>query len=133
MLYFENVWTAALCDSMVRKVCRISEKTCPAHKAGLKSPILHMCQQDSLLDKLGKHFFTAQGELLKTLSKEYETLKPKLPQSDEPEEDRQCYISCGRSFILTVTPEAIYYGRYVNEEADKLIYNNTSTKKRKVN
>jgi|EP00116_Pleurobrachia_bachei_P014599 hypothetical protein len=132
MLYFENVWVAALTDSMVRRVCTISEKLCPAHKAGLKSPILHLCHQDSLLDKLGKHFHTAQGELLRNLDKEYDIISSKLPKSDKPEDDRQCYVSCGRSFLLTVTPEALYYGRYIGENDDKLIYTKT-VKKRKLN
>ena len=132
MLYFENVWIATLCDSLIRKACKLSEKTCPAHKAGLKCPVLHMCQQDSLLEKLTRHFYTAQGELLRALEKEYENISQKLPKSDNPEEDRKCYISCGRSFLLTVTPEAIYYGRFIDEEADKIIYTSV-VKKRKVN
>ena len=130
MLFLENVWLAVLCDRLIRNAMKISEKECPGHKEKLNSPLLHLCGQLSLYEKLVKYFEPAKGNLFKNLENEYTSIDHVIPHSDKPEEDKKYYLEFARNFLLSVTPDAVYFGRYVSEDNDQII-SLKKTKKRK--
>ena len=111
---------------------KISEKECPGHKEKLNSPLLHLCGQLSLYEKLVKYFEPAKGNLFKKLENEYTSIDHVIPHSDKPEEDKKYYLEFARNFLLSVTPDAVYFGRYISEENDQII-SLKKTKKRKKN
>ena len=121
MLFLENVWLGVLCDRLVKNARSISEKECPGHKEKFNSPLLHLCQQLSLYEKLAKYFEPAKGDLFKNLEREYNAIEHVVPHSENPEEDKKYYLEFGRNFLLSVTPDAVYFGRYVSEENDQVI------------
>ena len=73
-----------------------------------------MHHQLSLLDKVQIHFEKARGEVLISLHTLYKNFESKLPHSSAIKKDKIIYCDLGRSFLLTCSPQAVYYGRYVN-------------------
>ena len=130
MLFLENVWLGILCDRLVKNAKTISEKECPGHK--FNSPLLHLCQQLSLYEKLAKYFEPAKGDLFKNLEREYTEIEDIVPHSENPEEDKKYYLEFGRNFLLSVTPDAVYFGRYVSEENDHVINIKKQRKAKKI-
>ena len=86
--------------------------------------------KDKLYDKLVKYFEPAKGNLFKNLENEYTSIDHVIPHSDKPEDDKNYYLEFARNFLLSVTPDAVYFGRYISEENDQII-SLKKTKKRK--
>ena len=72
-----------------------------------------------------------RGGLLTCIPTLYTQFKDKLPYSDNPEKDEELYVQGGRFFLLTLSPEALYYGRYVSEMTDVYIDEGFRVKKSK--
>ena len=90
-------------------------------KSKLKTPLLHFHEQTGLLDKIKLYFEEARGTLISQLNKVFVEFTKKIPEKYS-KEDRDLYISNGRSFLFVMTPEGIYYGRYLTESSDEFIH-----------
>ena len=113
----------------------ISVLKCPACKDKVKSPLLHLHYQQSLLQKMKAHFNEVQAALILKLDQLFDTIRHKLPTSDNPTTDKQIYTNNARIFLHTANAETLYYGRYLSETNDCVIHellNRKTTKKRKL-
>jgi hypothetical protein len=71
--------------------------------------------------KLQQYFEPIRADLLNSLSEIYSKVEMKLPHSNDRKKDMAIYCNIGRIFLITLSPEALYYGRYVNEMNDSFI------------
>ena len=140
MAFYNNgEWIGYLADNIIQKCISLSMAECSGCRDGMKSYILHLHNQMSLLMKLQQHFEPVRAETLKLLNELYKTIEMKLPHSDDKKKDMAIYCNIGRTFLITLSPEALYYGRYVNEMNDSFLaemMNNKEkrgTKKKKCN
>ena len=116
MTFFNNAeWIGFLAENIIRKYVSLTLEECSGCKDNMTCEILHLHNQRSLLDKIQNHFEPARGEILSSLAKLYNDVGVKLPHSDDLKKDMIVYINVGRFFLLTITPQALYYGRYINE------------------
>ena len=120
-MFFNDVWLGFLCEQIVRQSNQLSLLKCPGCEAKLKSPILHLHLQTSLLEKMKMFFEEIRGPLLQSVPQLYDQIQHKLPHSDNLEQDRDAYISIGRQFLMSHTCESVYYGRWVTEFNDDII------------
>ena len=136
MEYDSNLWVGCLTGLAIQKCTEIAIHRCPGCKTKLKSPLLHLHEQCSLLDKLHNYFNEVRGILLPTVGQIYDSVKHKLPHSDDENKDKENYTTHARFFFQTANPEIIYYARFLTEENDKaideLIIQKPSRKRRKV-
>ena len=134
-MYFDDLWIGFLCEQILRQITQLSIIRCPGCEQKHKSAIFHQHEQHSLLDKVRLYFEEIRGSIIPTVCQLYIQVEQKLPHSDDLANDRECYISIGRQFMLTITADALYYGRYINEFMDGLIDDaikiERATKKRK--
>ena len=134
IMYYSEFWTAFLCENFVRQAVHLSELQCPGCHEKLKSPLLHQHHQTSLLDKIRMYFEEIRGTLLQTLPELYTQVESKLPHSDNTAHDREMYLNSGRQFLLQITSDALYYGRYISDLLDPIIDDGFKVnKKRKSN
>ena len=110
---------------------QMSVKKCPGCEDKLFSPVLHLHNQLSLLDKMKNYFETVRASLLTSLDALYEQFESKLPHSDDEETDRHIYTNNARIFLITASPETIYYGRYMNDMIDSYINEAFKVKRKK--
>lgn len=120
-MYYSEFWTAFLCENFVRQAVQLSELQCPGCHDKLKSPLLHQHHQNSLLDKVRIYFEEIRGTLLQTLPELYTQIESKLPHSNDMANDREMYLNSGRQFLLQITSDALYYGRYISDLLDPII------------
>ena len=120
-MYYSDVWIGFLCENVVRQVVQLSKLRCPGCEDKLFSPLLHLHEQLSLLDKLRNYFEEVRGTLLPTLPELYTMFQDKLPHSDDLSRDQESYISIGHNFLLTIGAESLYYGRYLSGLNDSYI------------
>lgn len=123
MSFFNNSdWVGFLAENIIQKCVAMVLAECSGCKDSMKSDLLHLHQQLSLLEKIQKHFEEARGEALAALQDLYKEIESKLPHSDDVNQDRIIYCNVGRLFLQTCSPETLYYGRYVNELNHTIIH-----------
>ena len=120
-MYYSDVWIGFLCENIVRDVVQLAKLRCPGCDDKLISPLLHLHEQLSLLEKLRHYFEEVRGTLLPTLPELYGTFQDKLPHSNDLSKDQECYISVGHNFLLTIGADSLYYGRYLSDLNDAYI------------
>ena len=120
-MYYSDVWIGFLCENIVRQVAQLSKLRCPGCDDKLFSPLLHLHEQLSMLDKLRLYFEEVRGAILPTLPELYTMFQAKLPHSDNLDRDQECYISIGHNFLLTIGADSLYYGRYLSDLNDGYI------------
>ena len=59
----------------------------------------------------------------------YTVFENKLPHSDDKKKDKLIYLNIARNFLITATPDAIYFGRFLDESNDSFI-NEAFTRKK---
>lgn len=122
MTFFNNAeWIGYLAENLIRKCITLTESECSGCRDKMKSSILHLHIQLSLLEKIQNHFEAARGEMLHALKNLYKEIEQKLPHSDDKDRDENIYLHVGRFFLLTASAQTIYYGRYINEMNDLFI------------
>ena len=121
MMYFSDIWIAFLGEQIIRQTVQMSELRCPGCQSGLKSPILHQHHQHNLLEKLKLYFEEIRGSILPTIQELYNQFKDKLPHSDDAGKDAECYVNTGRQFLIMITSESLYWGRYQSSLLDSLV------------
>ena len=130
-MYFSDVWIAFLGEQIIRQTEQISELRCPGCQSNLKSPILHQHHQHNLLEKLKLYFEEIRGSILPTVPELYAQFKDKLPHSDDAVKDAECYTNTGRQFLIMITAEALYWGRYQSDLLDEFVDEGFRIKKKK--
>ena len=122
MTFYDNVdWVGFLTENVIRKCVLWSLADCPGCQDGMKNDILHQHHQLSLLDKVQKHFEKARGEVLGSLPTLYKIFSLSLPHSPDLKKDAVIYCNLGKTFLLTSSPQALYFGRYINSLNDSCI------------
>ena len=119
--YYNDSWLGFLLEKFVRESMIICQKECPGCRDDMKSAVLHIHHQLSLLEKLKKYFEQIRGDILSKISIYYSQFESKLPHSDDLTKDRNIYCCVARTFLITCTVETIYYGRYITEATDSYI------------
>ena len=119
--YYNDSWLGFLAETFIRESIRICEAECAGCKDDMKSAVLHLHQQLSLLEKLKKYFEQIRADMLSKLVTYYIKFEKKLPHSEELEKDKLIYVGVARTFLITCTPETIYFGRYISGETDSYI------------
>ena len=133
MDYYHDFWVGFLSEQIARQTVEMAITKCPGCEDKMNSPLLHSHHQLSLLDKLRCYFEEIRGSILPTIDALYEQYKEKLPHSDDLDKDKEIYLKNGRFFLISITAEALYYGRYLNEMNDSYINEGfTLPKKRKI-
>ncbi len=122
MTFFHNSeWLGYLAENIIQKCLSLSFDECSGCKDNMKSPLLHLHNQQSLLEKIQHHFEPVRGETLNSLTTLYKNIESKLPHSEDKKKDLMIYCNVGRHFLITCSPQVIYYGRYVTELNDSFI------------
>ena len=129
--YYNDSWLGFLAENIVRKSTEKIENECNGCKDGMKSVILHLHYQLSLLEKIKINFECIRAQMLKEIPTYYVTFEKKLPHSDDLVKDKNIYCAVARTFLVTCTAETIYYGRYITEENDSYIEGAFQNKKKK--
>ena len=117
-MYCSDLWLAYVSNRVVDEAIKLVRRDCPGHKKAFNSALLHQCQQMSLHDKLAVRFNEIRSAILRQLDSLYEELKDSLPNSDDLDQDKADAIAIARQFLLTATPDSLYYGRFVTEDTD---------------
>ena len=122
MTFYNNEnWVGYLAEIAIQKCVLSSVANCSGCRDNMKCDILHLHNQMSLLMKLQQYFEPARAEMLGSISELYKKVEMKLPHSDDKKKDMAIYCNVGRVFLITLSPDALYYGRYVNEMNDSFI------------
>lgn len=130
-MYFSDVWIAFLGEQIIRQTVEMSIIRCPGCQSKLKSPILHQHHHHSLLEKFKLYFEEIRGTVLPSIPELYEQFKDKLPHSDDPQKDAECYMNTGRQYLIMITSEALYWGRYQSELLDGFVDEGFHIKKKR--
>lgn len=120
-MFFNDIWLGFLCEEIVRRTESMSKLKCPGCEANLKSPILHLHLQNSLLDKMRTYFEEIRAPTLRSVPELYERIQGKLPHSEDLDQDKDSYISIGRQFLMTQSCDSMYFGRWITEFNDSII------------
>ena len=115
MNYFHDVYLGFLADQIARQCEQMCVLRCSACESKMKSPLLHICRQQGLLEKLQVHFEEVRGPMLNSVEPYYEQVMELLPHSDNPLKDKSNYINAARMWLQLCSAEIVFYGRYVDE------------------
>ena len=121
MDYYSDLWLGYLSGLLVQRCIKLSILRCPGCNDKHKSPLLHLHQQQSLLDKINIHVNEVKDVLFSTIDELYDVAKHKIPQSGDQSKDKEIYTNNGRCFLQTLNAESLYYGRYLCGENDFII------------
>lgn len=119
MDYFNEFWLGFITAEFIKKCVDEAIATCNGCRDGKISPLLHMHHQLGLLDKIIHHMEPVRGALLPHISSLYEDFKQKFTSSNM---NKDAYVSNARFFLISATPESLYYGRYLNEANDEVVH-----------
>lgn len=114
MDYNHDTWLGYLTEQIVRQVVALAMLKCQGCQDKMKSPLLHLCHQQGLLDKMKCYFEEVRGPMLTSVLQYYDQVADLLPHSDDLVSDSENYCLTGRLFLTIATCEVIYYGRYVD-------------------
>ena len=115
MNYFHDVYLGFLAEQIARQCEQMSALKCSACESKIKSPLLHICHQRGLLEKLQIHFEEVRGPMLTDIEVYYVQVQELLPHSDNHSKDKNNYINAGRLWLQMCSAEIVFYGRYINE------------------
>lgn len=121
MDFYHDTWIGFLSEQCVRQIVAMALLQCPGCQDKLKSPLLHLCQQQSLLMKMQCYFEIVRASMLTCISEYYDQVSDLLPHSDDIIKDRTIYCTTGRMWLTIATCEAMYYGRYITDLNDSYI------------
>ena len=119
MDYFNDFWYGYITAEFVRRCVDESLTSCHGCRGGKISPLLHMHHQRGLKDKLIHHMESVRGALIPLIPTLYEDFKLKVTDANM---DKDAYVTNARFFLISVTPESLYYGRYLTESNDSFIH-----------
>ena len=113
-----KIWLAFLSSEIIQKCMEQSRQDCHACSSNLTSPILHRCHEFGLFDKLKRYMNTVQIDI--------DSLWDKFViHFGWFSLDRNPFIQIGNSFVNYSTPEAVFYGKYITHEIDRMFHQTT--------
>ena len=59
--------------------------------------------------------------MLTSIPQLYEQFQRKLPHSNDLEKDQELYTFNARHFLISITADALYYGRFISDTNDSFI------------
>ena len=121
MNYFHDVYLGFLAEQIARQCEQLSMLKCSACESKIKSPLLHICHQRGLLEKLQVHFEEVRGPMLTSIEAYYDQVQELLPHSDDRKKDKANYTNAGRLWLQLCSAEIVFYGRYVDEFNESFI------------
>ena len=119
--YCNDTWIAFLCENIFRLTLKKSRINCPACVNNMKSPLLHVHLRESFLNLIRNYFEEIRGMLLQNLDLYYDRISEKISHSSDAQKDKQIYLDIARHFLLSATPDSVYYGRYMDKHNDSFI------------
>ena len=120
MSYFIEYWYSFITTLTVTKCLTLCKERCPVCSNNMASPVLHEHLQLSMLEKIERHLFEARGVMSSKFDEIIAQFMNTLEQNFD-EEERSEFITMGRSFLLSNTPQSLYFGRFVTEETDRYL------------
>lgn len=117
--HINNIWLSYLSHVLVNKCIQLAKQHCPACTEGFKSPILHYHMQLGLLQKIKCYFEEVRGPMITDIAKCFECFDKVCSVRDASEIN---YLFTGQTFLLMVTAESVYYGRYITNETDAVLF-----------
>lgn len=130
-MYSTDLWFAFLCECVIRQVLQTSRARCPGCVSGLKSAVLHLHEQQSLLDKMRTLYEEVRGAILPTLPQLFQQFREQLAHSENEQKDQECYVDSGRQFLIFMSADSLYFGRYLDEYVDSIVSDAFQIKKKK--
>ena len=121
MNYFHDVYLGFLAEQIARQCEQLSMLKCSACESKIKSPLLHICHQRGLLEKLQVHFEEVRGPMLTSIEAYYDQVQELLPHSDDRKKDKANYTNACRIWLQLCSAEIVFYGRYVDEFNESFI------------
>lgn len=128
-----QAWLAFLAVEIIDRCSLRLLKDCPGCQDGLKSPLLHYHNHFNLHESIKKNMVVIVPEM--NIQELFNKFLVKFGLFELPEKE---YLNIGQNFVQFSSPDAIYYGNYINKENDKVLYTETMehptyepTKKRK--
>ena len=115
MNYFHDVYLGFFAEQIARQCEQMSILRCSACESKIKSPLLHICHQRGLLEKLQIHFEEVRGPMLTSIEAYYDQVQDLLPHSDNLITDKNNYVNAARIWLQFCSAEIVFYGRYVDE------------------
>ena len=112
-----KTWFAFLCAEIIDQCMERCQRDCPACCDGFQSPLLHFHLQRNLREKLDLYFYRVVPEL--DIAELFNKFMIHFGWMDLTKDE---FISIGQSFVRFSTPDAIFYGKYLNKENDYAIY-----------
>ena len=119
MDYFNEFWLGFITAKFVQRCVDEALQTCHGCRDKKVSPLLHMCHQLGLENKITYHMETVRGNMIPEIPSLYEEFKSKVDSSSM---DKDAYVTNARFFLISATPQSLYYGRYLNETNDAFIH-----------
>ena len=116
--HINEYWLAYLTHTIVMKCLQISKERCPACKDNMASPLLHFHIQMSLLDKVKCYFEEIRGPMIKDIEGCFNKFSAQISITD----DGANYHFVGQTFLMMATAESLYYGRYLDESNDAVLF-----------
>ena len=124
MDYFNEFWLGYITAEFIRRCVNESLVKCYGCRDGIISPLLHTHHQLGLKDKVVYYMEMVRGSMIPQIPSLYEEFKLKLVDSNM---DKDVYVTNARFFLISTTPESLYYGRFLNEVNDSFIHSQPIT------
>ena len=119
MDYFNDFWLGYVTSDFVRRCVDESLANCHGCRDGKISSLLHTHHQLGLKEKIKHHMESVRGTLIPQIPSLYDEFRLKIEDSNM---DKNAYVTNARFFLISATPESLYYGRYLNENNDQFIH-----------
>ncbi len=115
MNYFHDFYLGFFAEQIARQCEQMAVLRCTACESKIKSPLLHQCRHQGLLEKIRIHFEEVRGPMLTSLDAYYEQVQELLPHSSNKLLDKKNYMNAARMWLQICSAEVVFYGRYVDE------------------
>ena len=115
---FNKTWFAYISAEIIRQCIDMCTKECRACKDGILSPLLHYHNELNLREKMVRYVDRVELDLT-TLFDLF------IIQFGWFGLDRDQFLANAQAFIDFSTPDAMFYGKYINYENDFAIYADT--------
>jgi hypothetical protein len=112
---YTGTWFGFLAAEIVKQCIELCDQECPACKDGIIAPLLHYHNELNLREKMGKYI----SKTVVDLSKLFDQFVIRFGLFTL---DQDQFVNIGQSFINFSTPEAIFYGKYINYDNDQGLY-----------
>ena len=112
-----KTWFGFLAAEIIKQCIELCDQECPACKDRILSPLLHYHNELNLREKMEKYI----NKTVLDLPKLFDGFVIRFGVFSA---DKDQFVSLGQAFINFSTPEAIFFGKYINYENDNALYGN---------